>query len=145
MINDSPRIRELLQHTRRIAVVGLSARTDRPSNEVARYLLDHGYTVIPVNPAYQEVLGLTCYPSLRDIPEAVDMVDVFRRSEEVSAVVDEAIAVGARSLWLQLGVIDHDAAQRAQAAGLQVVMDHCVKIEHTRLGDGVHRSGAVPA
>ena len=135
-------LRTLLLDTRRIAIVGLSARADRPSNQVARYLIAQGYTVVPVNPAYEEVLGLICYPSLHDIPEPVDMVDVFRRSAEVAAVADAAIVIGARSLWLQLGVIDHEAAGRARAAGLQVVMDRCIKIEHARPCGGTTRTNA---
>lgn len=136
MIDDDAGLRRLLLQTRSIAVVGLSANAQRPSHTVARYLLDHGYTVIPVNPAYSEVLGRKCYPSLRDIPVAVDMVDLFRRAEEVPPLVDEAIAIGARSVWMQLGVIHHEAARRAEVAGLQVVMDRCVKIEHARLMGG---------
>ncbi len=131
---DSPEdLRRLLQGTRRIAVVGLSARPARPSNEVARYLRTAGYAIVPVNPAYDEVLGEKCYPSLRDVPGRIDMVDVFRRADEVMAVVDDAIAIGAGCVWMQLGVIAPEAAQKAAAAGLPVVMDRCTKIEHARL------------
>lgn len=131
---DSPEdLRRLLQGTRRIAVVGLSARPARPSNEVARYLRAAGYAIVPVNPAYDEVLGEKCYPSLRDVPGRIDMVDVFRRADEVMAVVDDAIAIGAGCVWMQLGVIAPEAAQKAAAAGLPVVMDRCTKIEHARL------------
>lgn len=126
-------IRSLLQQARTIAVVGISARHDRPSHEVAHYLQRAGYTIIPVNPAYEEVLGQKCYPNLHEVPVKIDLVDVFRKPAEVMAVVDEAIAVGAGSVWLQLGVIAPDAADKAAAAGLKVVSDRCTKIEHRRL------------
>ena len=126
-------IRSLLQQARTIAVVGISARHDRPSHEVAHYLQRAGYTIIPVNPAYEEVLGQKCYPSLHEVPGKIDLVDVFRKPAEVMGVVDEAIAVGVGSVWLQLGVIAPDAADKAAAAGLKVVSDRCTKIEHRRL------------
>ena len=126
-------IRKLLQDARTIAIVGLSAKADRPSNEVAHRLQRAGYTIIPVNPAYEEVLGQKCYPSLHEVPGKIDLVDVFRKPAEVMGVVDEAIAVGAGSVWLQLGVIAPDAADKAAAAGLKVVSDRCTKIEHRRL------------
>ena len=126
-------IRSLLQQARTIAVVGISARHDRPSHEVAHYLQRAGYTIIPVNPAYEEVLGQKCYPNMHEVPVKIDLVDVFRKPAEVMAVVDEAIAVGAGSVWLQLGVIAPDAADKAAAAGLKVVSDRCTKIEHRRL------------
>ena len=126
-------IRNLLQQARTIAVVGISAKPDRPSHEVAHYLQRAGYTIIPVNPAYEEVLGQKCYPNLHVVPVKIDLVDVFRKPAEVMAVVDEAIAVGAGSVWLQLGVIAPDAADKAAAAGLKVVSDRCTKIEHRRL------------
>ncbi|ATE58580.1 CoA-binding protein [Thauera sinica] len=133
MIQDEAGLRRLLEETRTIAVVGMSARPDRPSNEVAQYLRRAGYTVIPVNPAYPEILGERCYPSLREVPVKIDMVDVFRNPADVMPIVEDAIAVGAKSLWLQLGVIVPEAVARAEAAGMAVVMDHCVKIEHRRL------------
>lgn len=133
MLSTDTELKRLLESTRTIAIVGLSARPERPSNEVARYLLDHGYTVIPVNPACDEVLGLKCYPSVLDVPVKVDVVDVFRRPEEVAQVVDDAISAGARAVWLQLGVIAPEAIRRADAAGLTTVMDRCTKIEHRRL------------
>ena len=126
-------IRNLLQQARTIAVVGISAKPDRPSHEVAHYLQRAGYTIIPVNPAYEEVLGQKCYPSLHEVPGKIDLVDVFRKPAEVMGVVDEAIAVGVGSVWLQLGVIAPDAADKAAAAGLKVVSDRCTKIEHRRL------------
>ena len=126
-------IRKLLQGSRTIAIVGISAKHDRPSHEVAHYLQKAGYKIIPVNPAYAEVLGEKCYPSLRDVPVKIDIVDVFRKPSDVLPVVDEAIAVGAGCVWMQLGVIAPEAAQRAAEAGLQVVVDLCTKIEHARL------------
>ncbi|MBR0567846.1 CoA-binding protein [Azoarcus sp. L1K30] len=133
MLSTDSELKQLLMSTRTIAIVGISARPERPSNEVARYLLDHGYTIIPVNPACDEVLGLKCYPSLLDVPVKVDVVDVFRRPEEVAHVVDDAIAAGARAVWLQLDVIAPEAIRRAEAAGLTTVMNRCTKIEHRRL------------
>jgi hypothetical protein len=130
---DRAATRALLQDTRTIAIVGLSPNPQRPSNEVARYLRAAGYTIIPVNPACDEVLGERCYASLREIPGPVDLVDVFRRAEDVMPIVEDAIAIGARALWLQLGVVAPEAALRAAGAGLKVVMDRCTKIEHAVL------------
>ncbi|TDN53674.1 CoA-binding protein [Azoarcus indigens] len=141
MIDDIAGLRRVLQQTRSIAVVGLSANWHRPSFFAAKYMQDRGYTIIPVNPAYTEVLGQKCYPSLRELPMKVDMVDVFRKPEEVPAIADDAIAIGARTLWLQLGVIAPEAAARAEAAGLEVVMDRCVKIEYARLFGGLNLVG----
>lgn len=141
MIDDIAGLRRLLQETRTIAVVGVSANWHRPSHFAAKYMLDHGYTVIPVNPAYGEVLGQRCYPSLRDIPGPVDLVDVFRRPADVLPIVDDAIAIGARAIWFQLGVINAEAVAKAEAAGLQVVMDRCVKIEYARLFGGLNTVG----
>ncbi len=138
---DIPTLRRILGTCRTLAVVGLSANWYRPSYFAAKYMLDHGYTVIPVNPAYQDVLGQKCYPSLRDIPVQVDMVDCFRKSEEIPAIAEEAIAMGARVLWMQLGVVNEAARTRARAAGLEVVMDRCVKIEHARLFGGLNWIG----
>jgi len=126
-------IRQILGQPRRIAVVGCSPDPHRDSQRIAELLAEKGHTVIPVNPAAREILGQPCYPSLRAIPGDVEMVDVFRRSEAAGTVVDEAIAVGARIVWMQLGVIDAAAAVRAQAAGLTVVMDRCPAIEYRRL------------
>ena len=133
MIEDNDGLRRLLQETKTIAVVGLSPKPDRPSHEVAAYLQLAGYRIVPVNPACEEVLGERCYPSLREIPVPIDLVDVFRRPEDVMSVVEDAIAVGARALWLQLGVIAPQAAARAEDAGLKVVMDRCTKIDHRAL------------
>lgn len=140
-VEDIEGIRRILNEYKTVAVVGLSANWHRPSNFAAKYMLDHGYRVIPVNPAYDEVLGQRCYPSLRDIPEPVDIVDVFRRPDDVPPIVEDAIAIGAKVLWLQIGVINHQAAARAEAAGLQVVMDRCIKIEYARLFGGLNFVG----
>ena len=133
-MDDITTLRRILKENRVIAVVGLSAKRHRPSHSVAQYLLEHGYRVIPVNPSYQEVLGQKCYPSLRDIPERVDIVDCFRRSAEIMPVAEDAIAVGAKVLWMQIGVINEAAAEKARKAGLDVVMDRCIEIEYARLG-----------
>ncbi len=137
MIDDIAGLRKVLGEDRVIAVVGLSANWYRPSFFAAKYMQERGYRVIPVNPAYREVLGEKCYPSLRDIPEQVDMVDVFRKPADVMPIVEDAVAIGARTLWLQLGVVNPEAAARAEQAGLRVVMDHCVKIEFGRLFGGL--------
>ncbi len=126
-------IRSILSSPKRIAVVGCSPDPARDSQRIARLLMEKGHTVVPVNPSAREILGRVCYPSLRAIPEPIDMVDIFRRADQAGAVVDEAIAVGARIVWMQLGVIDPTAAARAGAAGLTVVMDRCPAIEYRRL------------
>ncbi len=130
------RLRGILERTRTIAVVGASANWNRPSTFVMRYLQGKGYHAIPVNPglAGQTLLGETVYASLRDIPEPVDVVDIFRAAEHVGPVVDDAIAIGAKVVWMQLGIREDAAASRAEAAGLEVVMDRCMKIEFGRLG-----------
>ena len=135
-LSEDADIADLLRETKTIAMVGVSDRPDRASNAVMKFLQDHGYRVIPVNPvlAGEQVHGETVVAALDEIDEPVDMVDIFRRSDQAGAVVDAAIAAGARSVWMQLGVIDEDAAKRAQDAGLKVVMDHCPKIEIARLG-----------
>ena len=133
IVNDAAGLRRILENHKVVAMVGLSPKEDRPSNLVARYLMAHGFTVIPVNPGQREILGQPCYASLKDIPVAVDMVDVFRNSSDVPPIATDAIAIGAKSLWLQLGVINADAAAAASAAGLDVVMDRCPKIELARL------------
>ena len=140
-MDDINTLRRILRQTRVIAVVGLSADWYRPSYFAAKYMQEHGYRIIPVNPAYPEVLGEKCYASLRDIPERVDIVDCFRKSEEIPPLAEEAIAIGAKVLWMQLGVINHEAAARARNAGLEVVMDRCVKIEHARLFGGLNWVG----
>jgi hypothetical protein len=127
-------VRAILTGTRTWAVVGCSPDPGRDSHQIAALLKERGYRVIPVNPSAEEILGERCYASVRDIPEPVEVVDVFRRSELAGAHVDEAIAIGASAVWLQLGVIDAAAAARARAAGLRVVMDRCPAIELPRLG-----------
>lgn len=126
-------LKEIFQNCKTIAVVGCSPKPERAGNFVARFLQKQGYRVIPVNPGHAELIGERCYPSLRDIPEPVDMVDCFRRPEEMLSVVDDAIAIGAKVIWMQLGVINEEAAARAEAAGLKVVMDRCPKIDYPSL------------
>ena len=122
--------RILKMHT--IAVVGLSPKPERASHDVARYLLSQGYKIIPVNPVQEEILGLKCYPNLSAIPEPVDLVDVFRRPEHCPPIAKEAVTIGAKALWLQLGIANDDAARLASDGGLLVVMDRCIKIEHAQ-------------
>jgi len=124
---------KILKESRTIAVVGLSPRQERASHSVARYLQAQGYRIIPVNPTVDEVLGEQSYPDLASIPETVDVVDIFRRAEHVPPIVEAAIAVGARAVWMQEGVVHEEAAQQAKAAGLLVVMDRCMLVEHGRL------------
>jgi predicted CoA-binding protein len=131
----------ILQWARSIALVGISANPLRSSNFVATYLVKTPYTVYAVNPMYEEVLGVRCYPSLADLPESPDIVDAFRRTEELPSVVDEAIAVGAKAVWFQLGLRHDEAAASAVAAGLDVVQDRCLKIEHARFAGGLHLAG----
>ena len=126
-------VRDILATPKTIAVVGCSSNPLRDSHDIARLLQARGHRVIPVNPAETEILGERCWPSLRDVPERIDVVDVFRRPEFVAEVARDAVAVGARVLWLQLGVIDERAALEARRAGLTVVMDRCPKIEYRRL------------
>ncbi len=134
-------IRRILRNHRRVAMVGLSANESRPSYFVGYYLQRMGYDVIPVNPRYEQILGQKSYPDVASIPDPPEVVDVFRRPDEISEVVDEAIAVGAKSLWLQFEVVNEAEAARAQNAGLLVVMDKCMKIEHGRLRGGLHTAG----
>lgn len=138
------RLLSLLESSRSIAVVGLSPRPERPSNQVARYLIAAGYRVIPVNPGHAEILGLACYPDLRAVPEPIDIVDCFRRSDQIQPIAEDAVAVGAKVLWLQLGVVNDAAAQFALRAGLIVVMDRCIKIDHAMLGVGRPRAAPDP-
>jgi len=133
VISDDTGLRELLASASTIAVVGASPKPWRDSGSIAQYLAGKGYRVYPVNPKYREVLGMHCYPDLKSVPAKIDIVDVFRRPEEVETVVEEAIAVGAKALWLQLGVVNEEAAAKAEAAGLKVVMDRCIAIEHRAL------------
>ena len=141
MVDDVAGLRRVLQDNRVIAVVGLSPNWNRPSYFAAKYMLEHGYTVIPVNPGAPELIGQNCYPDLAAIPVRVDLMDVFRKPEDAGPIADEAIRIGAKCLWLQLGVIEREAAGKAVAAGLDVVMDRCVKIEYARLFGGLNYAG----
>ncbi len=134
-------IKRILKEYKTIAVVGLSGNWNRPSHFAAKYMKAHGYKIIPVNPGYEEILGEKCYPSLLEIPEPVDIVDIFRRSRDVPPIVDDAIEIGAKVVWMQLTVEHEEAAQKAREAGLEVVMDRCVKIEHGRFFGGINFLG----
>jgi predicted CoA-binding protein len=140
-MDDSEKTRRNLSRYKTLAVVGLSAQWHRPSYFAAKYLQEHGYRVIPVNPGYEEILGEKCYKSLRDIPEKVDVVDCFRKSAEIPALAEEAVAIGARVLWMQLGVENPTARRIAEAAGLEVVENRCMKIEHGRFFGGLGWAG----
>jgi uncharacterized protein len=140
-MDDISSLRRILKECRVIAIVGLSADWYRPSFFAAKYMKEHGYRIVPVNPKYPEILGEKCYKSLQDIPGKVDMVDVFRRTADVMPVAEGAIAIGARVLWQQLGVTNEAAAAKARTAGLDTVMDRCVKIEHARLFGGLNWVG----
>jgi predicted CoA-binding protein len=141
IVDDIAGLRRILAQTRTIAVVGLSANWYRPSYFAAKYMQDHGYRVIPVNPSYAEVLGEKCYPTIAAIPDPVDVVDCFRKPGEIVPLARQAAAKGAKVLWMQLGIRNDEAARIADAAGLDVVMDRCVKIEHARLMGGLHWAG----
>jgi predicted CoA-binding protein len=134
-------LRSVLRNCRTIAVVGLSAEWHRPSFFAAKYMQEHGYRIVPVNPRYEQVLGETCYPSLEAIPFRVDMVDVFRKAADVPPIARATVAIGAKCLWQQLGVVNLEADAIARAAGLDSVMDRCVKIEHARLFGGLNWAG----
>ena len=133
MLVDLNEIKNILTSYKNIAVVGLSPKESRPSHQVASYLLAAGYTVIPVNPGQNEILGQTCYPNLAAIPQPVDIVDIFRRSSEIMPIVEEAIKIKAKVIWMQQGIVNHQAADQARQAGLAVVMDRCIKIDHADL------------
>lgn len=140
-MSDIDTLRRILANCRTIAVVGLSADWWRPSYFAAKYMQEHGYRVIPVNPKYESILGERCWPSLQQIPEPVDIVDVFRRTEDVLPIAQAAIDIGARVLWQQLGVVSAQADALARGNGLDTVMDRCVKIEHARLFGGLNWVG----
>jgi predicted CoA-binding protein len=125
-------IKGILENNRTIAVVGLSTDPEKDSYRVAKYLQEHGYHIVPVNPKAAEILGQKCYPNLTAIPFSVDIVDVFRKIEAIPAIVDEAIAIGAKVVWMQLGLAENRSAHKAMTAGLKVVMNKCLKIEHSR-------------
>ena len=141
MADDIRSLRRILKSCRTIAVVGLSAEWHRPSYFAAKYMQQHGYRVVPVNPRYSSILDEPCFARLQDIPFAVDMVDVFRKPADVLPIAHSAVAIGARCLWQQLGVVNLEADAVARASGLDSVMDHCVKIEHARLFGGLHWAG----
>ena len=141
MPDDIATLRLILRDCKTIAIVGLSAEWHRPSFFVAKYLQQHGYRIVPVNPRYGEVLGERCYPELDAIEFPIDMVDVFRRTDDVLPIAQQAVAIGARCLWQQIGVVNAEAAALARAAGLDAVMDRCVKIEHARLFGGLNWAG----
>ena len=147
-MNSISELRRILGACRTIAVVGLSPQWHRPSFFAAKYMQEHGYRIVPVNPTAPEILGQPCYPSVTAAAEAlaaqgvkIDMVDCFRRTEDIPPIADEAIAIGAKCLWQQIGVVNEEAAAKARAAGLDTVMDRCVKIEHARLFGGLGWAG----
>ena len=143
MSNTITELRRILGAARTLAVVGLSPQWHRPSFFAAKYMKEHGYRVIPVNPTAKEILGERCYPSVIEAAKEneIDIVDCFRRIEDIPPIAEEAIAIGAKCLWMQIGVIDEASAAKARAAGLDVVMDRCVKIEHARLFGGLNWAG----
>lgn len=139
--SDIATLRAILENYKTVAIVGLSKNWQRPSNFAAKYLQEHGYRVIPVNPVYEEVLGEKCYPDLASIPEPVEVVDCFRASGEIPDLARQAVEIGVKVLWTQLEIINYEAADYARAAGLEVVMDRCMKIEHARLFGGLNFVG----
>jgi predicted CoA-binding protein len=141
IVDDIAGLRRILRETRSIAVVGLSANWFRPSYFAAKYMQDHGYRIIPVNPTYPEVLGQKCYPDLAAIPGPIDIVDCFRKPQEMVEIARAAVAMRAKVLWMQLGIVNPEAAKIAVDAGLDVVMDRCVKIEHARILGGLNWAG----
>ncbi|MCZ6667446.1 MAG: CoA-binding protein [Gammaproteobacteria bacterium] len=140
-MTDIVTLRRILSTHKRVAMVGLSADWWRPSFFAAKYLLEHGFKVIPVNPKYQEILGQKCYPDLKSIPTPVDIVDLFQKMERVPPFVDDAIEIGAKVVWMQLGIINRQAAQKALDSGLEVIMDRCMKIEYARIFGGLNTIG----
>ena len=141
IIDDIAGLRRILMRSRTIAVVGLSAHWYRPSYFAAKYMQDHGYRIVPVNPSYAEVLGERCYPSLPDISHPVDLVDCFRKAEEMVPLARDAVVIGAKVLWMQLGIVNQEAARIELDAGLEVVMNRCVKIERARILGGLSWAG----
>lgn len=136
-LNNILEIPKLLDEAQIIAVVGLSPKTERPSNMVARYLIQAGYIVIPVNPGHEQILGIHCYPSLLEIPGHVDIANIFRKSEDVGPIVQQAVEKGCTTVWMQQGIVNHDAALAARQNGLKVIMDRCIKVDHLNL---LHRN-----
>ena len=139
--SDIKTLRRILIDYKRVAMVGLSTDWSRPSNFAAKYLLDHGFDVVPVNPRYDEILGQKCYPDLKSIPTPVDIVDLFRRVDRIPPLVDGTIEIGASVVWMQLNLVHEEAAAKAIEAGLEVVMDRCMKIEYARLFGGLNTIG----
>ena len=140
-MTDIPTLRRILHENRVVASVGLSANWYRPSYFAAKYLQEHGFKVIPVNPNYEQILGEKCYASLLEIPEPVDVVQIFQQPDRVPPFVEQAIKIGAKVVWMQLGIVNEAAAAQAREAGLEVVMDRCMKIEHARLFGGLNFVG----
>jgi predicted CoA-binding protein len=140
-MTDIKDLRRILTDYKRVAIVGLSADWSRPSNFAGKYLLEHSFDVVPVNPKYDEILGQKCYPALTEVSPQVDIVDLFQRVERIPAFVDQAIEIGAKVVWMQLGIIHEEAAQKARDAGLEVVMNRCMKIEYARLFGGLNTIG----
>ena len=140
MMNDDT-LKQLLDSTRTVAVVGISNNWNRPSNFVAKYLKEHGYTIIPINPKYEEVLGMKCYPSLSEVPLEIDLVNCFRKPNELNNTLVELLDRGIKKLWLQIGVINSEIKEFAERQGVSVVMDRCIKIEHARLFGGLNFVG----
>lgn len=132
-LNSLVEVEQLLRKARTIAIVGLSPKENRPSNMVGRYLLQAGYTIFPVNPGQTEIFGQPCYPHLSAIPARIDIVDIFRRPEDVFPIVEEAVKIGAGAIWMQLGIVNNEAAGLASRHGLAVIMDRCIKIDHSNL------------
>ena len=133
-LQDLSAIEKLLKKISSIAVVGLSPKENRPSNMVARYLMDAGYTIYPVNPGQKEILGEVCYPDLLSVPRKIDLVDIFRRSEDIPPIVEDAVTLGVQAVWMQQGIVNDSAAELARSNGVFVVMDRCIKVDHTTLG-----------
>jgi predicted CoA-binding protein len=141
LYQDPEMIREILHTAKNIAIVGMSDKKERASNFVGSYLRSEGYRVIPVNPFKEEIMGEKCYPDLKSVPYPIDVVDIFRRPDEVMGIVREAIAVKAKAVWMQLLIVNRDAADLAREAGLKVIMDKCMKIEHGRFTGSLHWAG----
>ena len=127
------KIKDILKNVSNVAIVGLSPKKERPSNMVAEYLLNAGITIIPVNPGHNTIMGLSCYPDLLSIPHSVDIVDIFRRSDDVLPIVKQAITIGASTIWMQQGIVNHEAAEVARNNNLKVIMDRCIKVDHASL------------
>ncbi|MBW2265073.1 MAG: CoA-binding protein [Deltaproteobacteria bacterium] len=134
----SERIIDILKTYKTVAVVGLSPKAERDSHKVAKYLKDNGFTIIPVNPGQKEILGEKSYPNLKSIPSSVDIVNIFRRPDAVLSIVEDAVEIGAKAVWMQLGIANNKAAQKAREAGIEVVMSKCIKIEHINMIEKHH-------